>query len=472
MKTAICVIIKDELDYLDEWLDYHFDLGIDEIYLYEDYGSLSHSTITKKYGDKVHLESIDIIFDKKDSKHGVAKQIKLFDWFPITYKDKFDWVLFIDIDEFLILKQPLQQLLKDYDDKPGLLLKWRYYGANGHKTKPKGKVMDNYTKYSVCNFDYYWSKKSFVNLKYFTYWEITIHAINGGVYPINEFGDCKAYINHYFTKSWDEWKYKLLSRGDVAINNRKIYQFFKLNPDMLHMKNDLLLEIAIENATKLGFNKNYNPSDYNKKYVHFCWFGENKFSDLNLKCIESWKKYIPDNYVFCLWNESSSDYNESSFAKEAYYNKQWAFVGDYIRLWAIYNFGGIYLDVDVELLKPITDLPDNFLAIEPFYNNNFNIAMGLGFGAEKNNNIIKNILDIYSYLEFNNDFKFELTSSLITTRYLLNNGYAVNNKNIHEFLGFTIYPTTYFCPKSFITDELNITNDTISIHHYQKTWVI
>ena len=63
MKTAICVIIKDEQDYLDEWLDYHLNLGIDEIYLYEDYGSLSHSTITEKYSDKVHLNSIDILFN-------------------------------------------------------------------------------------------------------------------------------------------------------------------------------------------------------------------------------------------------------------------------------------------------------------------------------------------------------------------------------------------------------------------------
>jgi hypothetical protein len=103
MKTAICVIIKDEVDYLDEWLDYHLNLGIDEIFLYEDYGSLSHSTITEKYGDRVHLNSIDVLFNSDDPSKNVINtgertQLQLFDYFPKFYRNKFDWILFIDID--------------------------------------------------------------------------------------------------------------------------------------------------------------------------------------------------------------------------------------------------------------------------------------------------------------------------------------------------------------------------------------
>ena len=254
MKTAICVIIKDENDYLDEWLDYHLNLGIDEIFLYEDYGSKSHEDIVKPYGDRVHLNSIDVIFrtgnfiftDKY--KTGSLNQEKLFDWFPEVYRDKFDWVLFNDIDEFLILKQPLHDLLKEYEDKPGILLHWRWYGASGHIKKPEGKVMDVFTKSSTTVFDYHWSYKSFVNLKKYVKWEKQIHKSNGAVFPLTEWGGYKAWINHYFTKSWEEWKTKILERGDTFPGHRKIAEFFHTNPDMLHLKDELLLEIGIDNT--------------------------------------------------------------------------------------------------------------------------------------------------------------------------------------------------------------------------------
>jgi hypothetical protein len=248
MKTAIFVIIKDEQNYLDEWLDYHLNLGIDEIFLYEDYGSLSHSIITEKYDDRVHLNSIDILFNSDDPSKNVINtgertQIQLFDYVPKFYKNKFDWILFIDIDEFLILKQPLHQLLEEYDDKPGILLKWKWYGANGHIKKPEGKVMDNYTKSVTSTFDYHWAYKSFMNCKNWTYWEKHLHKIHGAVFPLTEFGIHKAYLNHYFTKSWEEWKFKLLSRGDNFPGHRKINEFFHLNQDLLPIKDELLSEI-------------------------------------------------------------------------------------------------------------------------------------------------------------------------------------------------------------------------------------
>ena len=241
MKTCICTIIKDENLYLDEWISHHLKLGIDEIFLYEDEGSISHSTITEPYGDKVHLYSINEIKNVKNKQYkGSRNQEKLFDYFPHTYKDVFDWILFIDIDEFLILKQPLHQLLKEYDDKPGILLKWRWYSANGHIKKPEGKVVDNFTKYVTTTFDYYWTYKSFLNCKNWTYWEKPIHKIYGAIFPITDYGIHKAYLNHYFTKSWEEWKIKLLSRGDTFPGHRKIEEFFHLNPDLLPIKEELL----------------------------------------------------------------------------------------------------------------------------------------------------------------------------------------------------------------------------------------
>lgn len=247
MNTCICVIIKDEQDYLEEWITHHLNLGIDEIFLFEDYGSKSHAEIIKPFGDKVHLESIDVVFKSNIhyKKSGSYRQNALFNWFPIEYKDKFDWVLFNDIDEFLMLKVPLHELLEEYDDKSGILLEWKFYGANGHITKPEGKVMDNFTKISPSSFDYYYSFKSFLNLKNYTYWEQHIHKIKGCVFPKTSYGDHKAWLNHYFTKSWEEWKDKLLVRGDTAPGNRKINQFFYLNKDLEDRKEELLLDLSV-----------------------------------------------------------------------------------------------------------------------------------------------------------------------------------------------------------------------------------
>ena len=470
MKTAICVIIKDENDYLDEWLDYHLNLGIDEIYLYEDYGSLSHSTITGKYGDRVHLNSIDILFNSDDPSKNVINtgeqtQIQLFNYFSKFYRNKFDWILFIDLDEFLILKQPLHQLLEEYDDKPGVLLKWRWYGASGHINKPIGKVMDNYTKQITTTFDWGWHFKSFLNCKKFEKWEKAIHKIQGAVFPLDDIGCHKAYLNHYFTKSWEEWKFKLLSRGDNFPGNRKIEHFFHLNKDMLPLKNDLLLDIAIENATKMGFNKN---KEKGIKYLHFCWFGGNSFNEMNKLCIESWKKYLSDEFIVCLWNESSFGISDYQFTNDAYKCKYWAFVVDYVRLWAIYNFGGVYLDTDVELLKPINNLPKNFLAIEKGYNS---LAMGLGFGAEKRNNVIGDLLTIYNSLIFDKNNLLNLSIPKITTDYFISKEYEINIEQIHNFLDFTIFPSVYFCPKNHQTKEIDVREETISIHHYHESWV-
>lgn len=240
MRTAICAMIKDEQEYLDEWLNYHLNLGINEIYLYEDYNSISHLPITNKYGEKVKLFSIDEIFTNETNDKMLGRQEKLYDWFIVNNKKNFDWVLFIDIDEFLILTCDLQTLLEEYSDKTGILLHWKWYGASGHINKPDGGVMKNYTIESPNPFDYWWSHKSFLNIKNFSGWSKHVHEVKNAVFPLTDWGSHKAYLNHYFTKSWEEWKTKLFSRGDVCPGHRKLEHFFLFNPDMLGIKDDLI----------------------------------------------------------------------------------------------------------------------------------------------------------------------------------------------------------------------------------------
>ena len=127
--------------------------------------------------------------------------------------------------------------------------------------------------------------------------------------------------------------------------------------------------------------------------IHYCWFGRNPKSELVLNCIESWKKYLP-GYEIREWNEDNYDVTQVNFVKEAYENQKWAFVSDYVRFDVLYQFGGIYFDTDVELLKPI---PEEILAKRAFtgFESTKLISPGLVMGSIKGLNLISEILEEY-----------------------------------------------------------------------------
>ena len=91
------------------------------------------------------------------------------------------------------------------------------------------------------------------------------------------------------------------------------------------------------------------------KIIHYCWFGHNPLPPLALKCIASWKKYLPD-YEIKEWNEENFDVNIIPYTREAYAAGKYAFVTDYARFWILYKYGGIYFDTDVEMIRPIDDI--------------------------------------------------------------------------------------------------------------------
>lgn len=249
IKIAICVPIKNETLYLEEWLDYHLSIGISDIYLYEDEGSDDHSTITSKYSN-VHLNYISNVLNSdfykgiQFDKQGSWKQTYLYKWFYHEYKHQYDWILMIDVDEFLILKQPLQDIVNQYKHLPAIMFKWKIMTASGHVNKPAGKVMDNYKNVYYKGFDNPVNTKCMINchLNETLEWEIYNHKVKDAEFPLNK-GHHLAVINHYFTKSWEEWKSKLLIRGDLMVGHRKIEQFFTINEDMAILKDQLLKEI-------------------------------------------------------------------------------------------------------------------------------------------------------------------------------------------------------------------------------------
>lgn len=204
------------------------------------------------------------------------------------------------------------------------------------------------------------------------------------------------------------------------------------------------------------------------KVIHYCWFGGGEKTKQIEKCIQSWKKYCPD-YQIIEWNELNYDVTKNSFMKKAYENKKWAFVSDYARIDILHTYGGIYLDTDVELITGL----DSLLKYELYagFESEYFINFGLGFGSVAEHPVLKSILDYYDILEFpDNDFGLSMVSCpRIQTETLKKRGLVCNNKT-QKIDGCQIFSTEYFCPMSFRTGEIVVTDKTISIHHYDMSW--
>lgn len=206
------------------------------------------------------------------------------------------------------------------------------------------------------------------------------------------------------------------------------------------------------------------------KIIHYCWFGYGEIPEKDKKCIKSWKKYCPD-YEIIRWDESNYDISKNKYMREAYEAKVWGFVPDFARLDLIYQYGGIYLDTDVELIKPLDDLLNN-KAFMGFESEEY-VAPGLGFGAQKNSAIIKELIGIYENRSFiRKDGTSDITASpIMITELLVSAGLVQNGKFQIIKNELSVYPVEYFCPLDYERRELNITERTYSIHHYAASWM-
>ena len=208
----------------------------------------------------------------------------------------------------------------------------------------------------------------------------------------------------------------------------------------------------------------------NPKTIHYCWFGKSEKPKLVLKCIDSWRKFLPD-FEIKEWNENCFDINCNKYVKQAYDCKKYACVSDYARFWVLYNFGGLYFDTDVEVIKPFGDLLSND-AFAGHETDDF-VAPGLVLWSKnKGNTIIGEMLDKYANIEFiKNDGSFNtLTVCVYFTEVLKKHGFV--RGNILQKCGdFTIYPIDWFCPFNDLTGLLKITENTAAIHWYHKTWM-
>ncbi|MDV4150429.1 glycosyltransferase [Clostridium sp. AL.422] len=204
------------------------------------------------------------------------------------------------------------------------------------------------------------------------------------------------------------------------------------------------------------------------KIIHYCWFGGKKKPDLVEKCIDSWKYYLKD-YEIMEWNEENFPIKNFKFANDTYKDGKWAFLADYCRLWALYNYGGIYLDTDMEVLKPLNDFLEHssFGGLEDY---EINMAI---WGCEKYDRFISEVLKYYNNLNYE-DYKEKLSELAIPIHLTIiakHLGYkAINNKVSYFYDGVAIYPKEYFYPKRHSWQEPIITDNTYTIHHYEGTW--
>ena len=224
------------------------------------------------------------------------------------------------------------------------------------------------------------------------------------------------------------------------------------------------------------------------KIIHYCWFGRGPLPELAQKCIASWKKYLPD-YEIKEWNEDNFDVNIIPYTAEAYQAKKYAFVSDYARFWILYQYGGIYFDTDVEVIRPIDDIVErgNFMGFETDPKSQLKadaseasvnpglgmgVAPGLGMGVAPGLGIIKKMLDFYEVKHFVHEavMRNQITVVHIATQVLRENGLK-NVAGIQEVAGCFIYPSEYFCPINVTTGRIHVEKNTRTIHHYAGTWV-
>lgn len=202
------------------------------------------------------------------------------------------------------------------------------------------------------------------------------------------------------------------------------------------------------------------------KIIHYCWFGGKQLPKLAIRCLESWRKYCPD-YEIIEWNENNFDITATTYTREAFEAKKWAFISDYVRLYVLSRYGGIYMDTDVEVIKPL----EPFLELEGFSGFELpdRIPTGL-MASEKGQPLISEFLTLYDDKHFIINGTMDLTTNVeIMTNCARSKGLKLNNQ-LQVVDGYTFYPQEFFCPKNNRTLELTLTDNTVTIHHFNGSW--
>lgn len=206
------------------------------------------------------------------------------------------------------------------------------------------------------------------------------------------------------------------------------------------------------------------------KIIHYCWFGSKNKPKYIIKYINEWKAKLPE-YQIIEWNENNFDINYCKYSKEAYDEKKYAFVSDVARLYALYNYGGIYLDTDVEIVRSFDNIIKNKEIIFGFEEGE-RIATSF-IASTPHNKVIYEFLNVYHNLPFiletdkyNLIPNVEYLTSILKEKGLKENGEFQLLENY-----IYIYPKEYFSPYDYINCVDEVTSNTYCIHHFAVSWL-
>lgn len=203
------------------------------------------------------------------------------------------------------------------------------------------------------------------------------------------------------------------------------------------------------------------------KVIHYCWFSGDKKNRFIRNCIKTWKKVMPDYEIRC-WDANSFDFDSVPFVKQALAEKKWAFVADYIRLYALYTEGGIYLDSDVKTFKRFDTFLDNdfFIGTEPLAGGKVEVESAI-MGAVKGHSYLKECLDFYKTINFRRDNgSIYATCPKIMTNILIQHGYVAEDREQFLTNGVHVYPRIFF-GHCFGTKP----GDYYAIHYFDGSWL-
>lgn len=212
------------------------------------------------------------------------------------------------------------------------------------------------------------------------------------------------------------------------------------------------------------------------KIIHYCWMSGDEIPDEFARCMDSWHKVLPD-YEFMLWNYDRFPKGQSRWVDEAFDSKMYAFCSDYIRLYALYNYGGIYLDMDVEMVKGFGEL----LQLKTMVSGQ-NKLEGLelaAFGVEKGSMWVKTLLDEYDKRKFLDEMGncADEPMPYFADRILKNKGFIIKKVggsevvlDINHDKIIPVLPCEFLSPKSFLENKVESTENTRCVHHFIGTW--
>jgi len=193
------------------------------------------------------------------------------------------------------------------------------------------------------------------------------------------------------------------------------------------------------------------------KTIHYCWFGRNEMPELAKKCIASWHEFMPE-WKYKLWDENNFDVDSVPYTKEAYQAKKYAFVSDYVRLWALCNEGGVYLDVDFVIYKPFDDLL-HWEAFAGFEGSKYSPLMMGVVASRREGQWVKEQLSYYKDRHF---FKADGTMDLTTnvkyvSEKMREQGFVQNGKE-QVYKDLHVFPVEFFCPRQTTGEYLRTEN--------------